>query len=164
MMNDDMFAGQWKQMRGTLKSWWGNLSDDDFEKIGGQKDKLIGVVQEKYGYSREQAQNEIDRRFNDYAGPAGGGWSGAGGAVIEDLKTKAYEYGASAANKAREATQTAQSYLKEKDLSTIAADVTGFMRKYPLQSVLIGAGLVFLLTRSSRRGITAPRRDLHEQS
>jgi len=43
-MNYDIFAGQWKQMRGTLKSWWGKLSDDDFEWIAGQKDKLIGLA------------------------------------------------------------------------------------------------------------------------
>jgi len=36
-MNQDIFAGQWKQMRGTLKSWWGKLADDDFEWIGGRK-------------------------------------------------------------------------------------------------------------------------------
>lgn len=156
-MNDDTFAGQWKQMRGTLKSWWGNLSDDDFEKIGGQKDKLIGVIQEKYGYSREQAQNEIERRFNEYGGPGSGAWSSAG-AAVEDLKAKAYEYGASAANKAREATagvasglETAESYLKEKDFTTIAADVKSWVRKYPVQSALIGAGLIFLLTRNSKR-------------
>ena len=64
-MNDDTFAGQWKQMRGTLKSWWGYLSDDDFEQIGGQKDKLIGKIQEKYGYSWENAQKEVERRFNE---------------------------------------------------------------------------------------------------
>ena len=47
-MNQDIFTGQWKQMRGTLKSWWGKLADDDFDRIGGQKDKLIGALQEKY--------------------------------------------------------------------------------------------------------------------
>jgi uncharacterized protein YjbJ (UPF0337 family) len=51
-------------MRGTLTSWWGKLSDDDFEWIEGQKDKLIGLVQEKYGYTRDQAQDKIERRFN----------------------------------------------------------------------------------------------------
>ena len=65
-MNHDIFAGQWKQMRGTLKSWWGKLSDDDFEWIEGQKNKLIGLVQEKYGYTRDQAREEVDRRFNEY--------------------------------------------------------------------------------------------------
>jgi len=157
-MNDDTFAGQWKQMRGTLKSWWGNLSDDDFEKIGGQKDKLIGVVQEKYGYSLEQARNEIERRFKEYAGPGSDGWAGSGAAVVEDFKAKAYEYGTNAANKAREATagvtsglEKAQSYFQEKDFTTMTADLTGLVRKYPVQSALIGAGLFFLLTRSSKR-------------
>ena len=50
-MNQDIFAGQWKQMRGALKSWWGKLADDDFDRIGGQKDQLIGLVQEKYGHT-----------------------------------------------------------------------------------------------------------------
>ena len=50
-MNDDIFAGQWKQMKGSLKSWWGQFTDEDFDQIGGQKDQLIGWVQEKYGRS-----------------------------------------------------------------------------------------------------------------
>lgn len=40
-MKEDVFAEQWKQMRGELKSWWGKLADDDFDRIGGQKDKLM---------------------------------------------------------------------------------------------------------------------------
>jgi uncharacterized protein YjbJ (UPF0337 family) len=53
-------------MRGDLRSWWGKLTDDDLEKIAGKKDRLLGMLQEKYGYSREAAQQEIDRRFRDY--------------------------------------------------------------------------------------------------
>ena len=52
-MNHNIFTGQWKQMRGTLG-------------IGERKDKLIGLVQEKYGYTLDQAQDEVDRRFNEY--------------------------------------------------------------------------------------------------
>src|SRR4249920_2795506 len=76
-MNQDIFAGQWKQMRGALKSWWGKLADDDFERIGGQKDKLIGLVQEKYGQTHEQAQQEVERRLKEY-GDTMGGHSGKG--------------------------------------------------------------------------------------
>jgi uncharacterized protein YjbJ (UPF0337 family) len=155
-MNDDTFAGQWKQMRGALKSWWGTLTDDDFEKIGGQKDKLIGVIQERYGYSRERAQNEVDRRFNEY-GAGGSGLSGSG-AAVEDLGAKAYEFGASASSMAREASagvasglETAGSYLKEKDFGNIAADFAGLVRKHPVQALLIGAGLIYLLCRSTNR-------------
>jgi len=66
-MNEDIFAGQWKQMRGELKSWWGKLSDDDLDRIGGQKDKLIGLVQERYGYARDQVEQEVERRFKEYS-------------------------------------------------------------------------------------------------
>jgi uncharacterized protein YjbJ (UPF0337 family) len=156
-MNDDIFAGQWKQMRGALKSWWGSLTDDDLEKIGGHKDKLIGVIQERYGYSREQAQYEVDRRFNEYGGAGGSGLSGSG-AAVEDLKAKAYEFGASASSMAREATagvasglETAGSYLQETDFRTIAADFAALVRKHPVQAVLIGAGLIYLLSRSTNR-------------
>ena len=86
-MNDDTFAGQWKQMRGALRSWWGTLTDDDFEKIGGQKDKLIGVIQERYGYSREQARNEVERRFNEYDGAGEVALSGSC-AAVEDLRPR----------------------------------------------------------------------------
>jgi uncharacterized protein YjbJ (UPF0337 family) len=156
-MNDDTFAGQWKQMRGALKSWWGTLTDDDFQKIGGQKDKLVGVIQERYGYSREQAQNEVERRFNEYD-VAGGSALSSSGAAVQDLRAKAYEFGASASNMAREATagvasglETAGSYLKEKDLGNIAADFAALVRKHPVQAVLIGAGLIYLLSRSTNR-------------
>src|SRR5215470_8821883 len=65
-MNRDTLAGQWKQMRGTLKSWWGKLTDDDFDRIAGQTDRLVGTLQEKYGYTRDMAQREVDRRFKEY--------------------------------------------------------------------------------------------------
>lgn len=153
-MNEDTFAGQWKEMRGTLRSWWGKLTDDDLERIGGEKDRLIGVMQEKYGYTRDEAQKEVERRFNEYGGAGGSGLSGA----VEDLKSKASEFSATAASKAREATagvksglETAESYLKEKDFGNIVADVAGLVRKYPIPSLLIVAGLVYLLSRSRDR-------------
>ena len=65
-MNTDTFEGRWRQMRGELRSWWGKLSENDFEKIAGKKDRLIGMLQEKYGYTREAAQQEMDRRFREY--------------------------------------------------------------------------------------------------
>jgi uncharacterized protein YjbJ (UPF0337 family) len=66
-MNEDVFAGQWKQMRGELKTWWGRLADDDFEKIGGQKDKLVGLVQERYGYTRGDAGKRLSGALKSIA-------------------------------------------------------------------------------------------------
>jgi uncharacterized protein YjbJ (UPF0337 family) len=61
-MNNNVFQGKWKQMRGQAKVWWGKLTDDDLEKVGGNIDKLTGVLQEKYGYTQQQAEDEIKKR------------------------------------------------------------------------------------------------------
>jgi uncharacterized protein YjbJ (UPF0337 family) len=61
-MNSDIFEGKWKQMRGQVKVWWGKLTDDDLDQISGNADKLIGKLQEKYGYTKEQAEEEFKKR------------------------------------------------------------------------------------------------------
>jgi uncharacterized protein YjbJ (UPF0337 family) len=65
-MNKDVFEGKWKQMRGEAKLWWGKLTDDDLDKVGGQFDVFAGLLQQKYGYSREQAEEEIEKQMNEY--------------------------------------------------------------------------------------------------
>jgi uncharacterized protein YjbJ (UPF0337 family) len=52
-------------MLGEARRWWGKLTEDDLHRIAGSKDKLIGKLQERYGYSREQAQDEVDRRMRE---------------------------------------------------------------------------------------------------
>ena len=65
-MNKDIAEGEWKQMRGKAKSWWGKLTDDDLTRVGGKFESLAGVLQEKYGYTRQQAETEIDKRMTAY--------------------------------------------------------------------------------------------------
>lgn len=60
-MNNDVFQGKWKQIRGQVKVWWGKLTDDDLDKVNGEYDKFIGLLQEKYGYTREQAEAEFEK-------------------------------------------------------------------------------------------------------
>ena len=64
-MNQDVFEGKWKEMRGQAKEWWGNLTDDDLERVGGKADQLVGLLQQKYGYTREAAEEEFNRRIAD---------------------------------------------------------------------------------------------------
>ncbi len=61
-MNNDVFEGKWKQIRGKAKVWWGKLTDDDLDKVEGNYEKLIGLLQEKYGYTREEAEEEWEKR------------------------------------------------------------------------------------------------------
>jgi uncharacterized protein YjbJ (UPF0337 family) len=59
-MNKDVLQGNWKQFRGEVKRKWGQLTDDDLDKIEGQREKLVGKVQERYGKARDQAMKEVD--------------------------------------------------------------------------------------------------------
>jgi uncharacterized protein YjbJ (UPF0337 family) len=59
-MNSDVFEGKWKQLKGSVKQRWGKLTDDDVTHLSGKKDELIGKLQERYGYTREQAMKEAD--------------------------------------------------------------------------------------------------------
>jgi uncharacterized protein YjbJ (UPF0337 family) len=65
-MNKDIAQGKWKQIQGEAKAWWGKLSDDDLERAGGKFDVLTGLLQEKYGYSRQRAADEVDKRVTAY--------------------------------------------------------------------------------------------------
>jgi uncharacterized protein YjbJ (UPF0337 family) len=62
-MNSDILKGKWLQVRGEVKRQWGKLTDDDITQIDGDTEKLVGMLQERYGYNRQQALQEFDR-FN----------------------------------------------------------------------------------------------------
>jgi uncharacterized protein YjbJ (UPF0337 family) len=62
-MNEDVLKGKWRQLKGEVKSQWGKLTDDDIDRAEGDTEKLIGRVQERYGYAREDAKREVDDFF-----------------------------------------------------------------------------------------------------
>ena len=57
-MNNDTWQGKWKQLRGNIKKTFGKLTDDDLLQADGSADKMIGALQERYGYNKERAQTE----------------------------------------------------------------------------------------------------------
>ena len=59
-MNSDILQGKWKQLMGSVKQQWGDLTDDEITQINGSRDRLSGILQEKYGWGRERAEREID--------------------------------------------------------------------------------------------------------
>ena len=58
-MNWDRVGGNWKQLRDKLKEQWGRLTDDELAKINGKRDQLIGRIQECYGISRDEAEQQV---------------------------------------------------------------------------------------------------------
>jgi uncharacterized protein YjbJ (UPF0337 family) len=59
-MNWDQIKGEWQQAKGKIRSKWGKLTDNDLEQIGGKKDVLVGRLQERYGWKKDQVERDID--------------------------------------------------------------------------------------------------------
>ncbi len=57
----DQVAGKWKELRGEVRKAWGKLTDDDLERIAGQRDVLVGRLQERYGIAKEEANRQVDQ-------------------------------------------------------------------------------------------------------
>ncbi|WP_028917539.1 CsbD family protein [Pseudoxanthomonas sp. J35] len=58
-MNRDIIAGNWKQLKGQIKAKWGDLTDDDFDVVEGNTQYLAGKLQERYGWEKDRAEQEI---------------------------------------------------------------------------------------------------------
>lgn len=58
-MNNDIIAGNWKQLKGKIQAKWGDLRDDDMQVAEGNTDYLVGKLQERYGWDRDRARTEV---------------------------------------------------------------------------------------------------------
>jgi uncharacterized protein YjbJ (UPF0337 family) len=67
-MNRDVVGGKWKQLRGKIREKWGELTDDDLDRVQGKSEQLIGLLEEKYGYARDRAKREVDALFSELDG------------------------------------------------------------------------------------------------
>lgn len=65
-MNKDIFAGKWKQFKGEIQNQWGKLTNDEIDQIEGNQEKMVGLLQEKYGYERERAERELEEFVRRY--------------------------------------------------------------------------------------------------
>ena len=59
-MNTDILQGKWHQLKGSVKAQWGKLTDDELDQVDGNAEKLVGLVQERYGYAKQRAEQEVD--------------------------------------------------------------------------------------------------------
>jgi uncharacterized protein YjbJ (UPF0337 family) len=60
-MNRDILAGKWKEMKGRVKGQWGKITDDELDRTEGKAEQIVGLIQQRYGHSKEKAQEEYDR-------------------------------------------------------------------------------------------------------
>ena len=62
----DILQGKWLELKGQVKQQWGKLTDDDMTKLTGKQEELAGVLQQRYGYTKEKAESEINNWLRDH--------------------------------------------------------------------------------------------------
>jgi uncharacterized protein YjbJ (UPF0337 family) len=147
-MNSNQLEGRWKEIKGELKSWWGKLTDDDIDQIAGNKDKLIGVVQQKYGYLYDEAQREIDRRLTEFDEKSHR-FQGLGSAARQKARNAAATVTGTIASLKAGTEDVLSSVSSNETFRNLRADLVQFVRRYPIQSVLMGFAIGYFLSRRS---------------
>ncbi|MFP3384295.1 MULTISPECIES: CsbD family protein [Tritonibacter] len=59
-MNWDIIEGKWKQLKGSAQNQWGKLTEDEIDQVAGNREKLVGLVQERYGVAKDEAERQVD--------------------------------------------------------------------------------------------------------
>jgi len=65
-MDANILKGKWLQLKGSIREKWGQLTDDDVDKVSGSAERLVGLIQERYGYAKQQAEAEVDSFLTRY--------------------------------------------------------------------------------------------------
>lgn len=63
-MDWDRVEGGWKEFKGKVKEQWAKLTDDELDEIAGRREQLEGRIQQRYGYAKDQAREEVDNWLN----------------------------------------------------------------------------------------------------
>ena len=59
-MDANILKGKWLQLKGSIREKWGQLTDDDVDVVEGSAERLVGKIQERYGYAKQRAEDEVD--------------------------------------------------------------------------------------------------------
>jgi uncharacterized protein YjbJ (UPF0337 family) len=60
-MNESTLKGKWNEMKGKVKEQWGDLTNDEIDRIEGRRDQLVGTIQQRYGRAKDEAEREVAR-------------------------------------------------------------------------------------------------------
>jgi uncharacterized protein YjbJ (UPF0337 family) len=136
-MTPETFTQQWAQIRQQLRGWWDQLTEQDLDQIAGQQDQLVRVIQARYQYLQERAQDEVEQRLQAY--------QTAGTSMAEAFIAAAEEAASRVTQTAEQGHATAAG---PSVLDQYTGNLMSLVRRYPVTSVLIGLGVGVLLARS----------------
>jgi uncharacterized protein YjbJ (UPF0337 family) len=130
-MDANALQGQWQKVRGDIRSKWGKLTNDDLEQIAGSKDKLVGTLQERYGYMWDEAREMVDRYLDEYSE------SGLRSKISSVMSKENFQ----------KIGDTVSDVVSKDSLQRMGNDVVDCIRRYPVSALLIGLGIGYLLAR-----------------
>jgi uncharacterized protein YjbJ (UPF0337 family) len=136
----EMFTQQWSHIQQQVKSWWDRLTDADLEQVAGQKERLVRTIETRYGYARERAEQEVDRRLAEFYATLEA-WRG--NRLVESASTAAKGIASTVTTTIGDTVARAGRHLPE-----FPGGLAEFIRRHPIPSLMVGMGLGFLLGRS----------------
>jgi uncharacterized protein YjbJ (UPF0337 family) len=137
-MNWTTMQGNWNETKGKVKTKWGRLTDDDLMQVEGHKDRLVGVIQQKYGIAREKAEQQLEEFMSSSDGLIAKAKEG-----VAEVVEKGKEY----VEKGKEAVVKGKEYVQNTSASQMASDLKDLIARHPVHSAIIGIGLGFLIGR-----------------
>jgi uncharacterized protein YjbJ (UPF0337 family) len=127
MISRQELEGKWKQIKGQIREQWSQLTDDDLQKVKGDTEQLVGVIQQKTGQTRREVEQCLERFLSD------------GQSVVQQASTTARQYVDAANSKIQEGYRQV-----EEQVESGLSDARDTVRSRPVESVMaaFGAGIV----------------------
>jgi len=127
MLTREELQGQWNQVKGSIRERWAEITDDDLQKVKGNTDQLVGLIQQKTGTARKEVEKFLQTSAEE------------GGSMINQATETARQY----ANKASESVQE-QYHQVSDQVRAGYEDAEEMVRSRPVESigVAFGAGLI----------------------
>jgi len=148
-MNWTTMQGNWNEAKGKVKTKWGRLTDDDLMQVGGNKDRLVGVIQQKYGIAREKAEEQLEEFMSASDGLLAKAKEGAQEVVKKgrEYVEKGREFVEKGVERGKEMVEKGKDYVQHTSASGMANDLKDLIARNPVQSAILGIGLGFLIGR-----------------
>jgi uncharacterized protein YjbJ (UPF0337 family) len=65
-MNKDIIQGNWTELKGKALKTWGKLTDDDLDVIEGRREELVGRLQARYGWAKDEAERRVTEQASEW--------------------------------------------------------------------------------------------------